>query len=102
MAKKKVSIISPIRRALPWLNCMSPVHAREIEEKTLVPIIRAGFVVVDAADPTKVIGLDPTGEAIKVFEPKKPTAQAAQAPSGSPQGGVAPQGGGGPKGPGQN
>lgn len=91
MAKKKVSIISPIRRALPWLNCMSPVHAREIEEKTLVPIIRAGFVVVDAADPTKVIGLDPTGEAIKVVEPKKPAA--AQAPGGTPPQGGAPKSG---------
>ena len=90
MAKKKVSIISPIRRALPWLNCMSPVHAREIEEKTLVPIIRAGFVVVDATDPTKVIGLDPTGEAIKVIEPKKPAA--AQAPGSPPQ---TPKSGGG-------
>lgn len=86
MAKMKVSIISPIRRALPWLNCMSPVHAREIEEKTLVPILRAGFVVVDATDPTKVIGLDPTGEAIKVIEPKKPAATPqSPPPSGSPQ-----------------
>ena len=91
MAKLKVSIISPIRRALPWLNCMSPVHAREIEEKTLVPILRAGFVVVDATDPTKVIGLDPTGEKPKVIEPKKPAAT----PQSPPPSGNPPQGGGG-------
>lgn len=96
MAKLKVSIISPIRRALPWLNCMSPVHAREIEEKTLVPILRAGFVVVDATDPTKVIGLDATGETPKVIEPKKPAE--SQAPgSPPPQGGGPKQGGGGPQ-----
>ena len=94
MAKLKVSIISPIRRALPWLNCMSPVHAREIEEKTLVPILRAGFVVVDATDPTKVIGLDATGETPKVIEPKKPAATPQSPPSGTPPQGGAPQGGG--------
>ena len=93
MAKLKVSIISPIRRALPWLNCMSPVHAREIEEKTLVPILRAGFVVVDATDPTKVIGLDATGETPKVIEPKKPAATAQSPPPA--QGGTPKAGGGG-------
>ena len=97
MAKKKVSIISPIRRSLPTLGCMSPVYNREFEEENLLPVIRAGFVVLDAADLTPY-GIDPTDvNKIKKLEPKPkqssgggggggqgPKAQ-AQAPGSPPQ-----------------
>ena len=70
MAKMKVSIISPIRRSLPTLGCMSPVYNREFEEENLLPVVRAGFVVVDATDLTP-IGIDPTDvNKIKKLTPK--------------------------------
>ena len=70
MAKMKVSIISPIRRSLPTLGCMSPVYNREFEEENLLPVVRAGFVVVDAADLTP-IGIDSTDvNKIKKLTPK--------------------------------
>ena len=86
MAKMKVSIISPIRRSLPTLGCMSPVYNREFEEENLLPVVRAGFVVVDAADLTPY-GIDPTDvNKIKKLDPKP------KAPSGG--GGGGPQQGG--------
>ena len=70
MAKKKVSIISPIRRSLPTLGCMSPQYNREFEEENLLPVVRAGFVVLDAADLTPY-GIDSTNvNKIKKLEPK--------------------------------
>ena len=88
MAKMKVSIISPIRRSLPTLGCMSPVYNREFEEENLLPVVRAGFVVVDAADLTP-IGIDPTDvNKIKKLTPK---------PAGGGGGGGSSQQGGGPK-----
>ena len=88
MAKMKVSIISPIRRSLPTLGCMSPVYNREFEEENLLPVVRAGFVVVDAADLTP-IGIDSTDvNKIKKLTPK---------PAGGGGGGGSSQQGGGPK-----
>lgn len=85
MAKKKVSIISPIRRSLPTLGCMSPVYNREFEEENLLPVVRAGFVVVDAADLTPY-GIDPTDvNKIKKLDPKP------KAPSGGGGGGQGPK-----------
>ena len=97
MAKMKVSIISPIRRSLPTLGCMSPQYNREFEEENLLPVVRAGFVVVDAADLTP-IGIDPTDvNKIKKLTPK-PAAGGGGGGSES-QGGPKPpkasQGGGG-------
>lgn len=60
MAKIKVSILDT-RKHIPELNCMSPVYAREIEDKKVAIIIRSGFTVVDASD-LAPYGLDPTGE----------------------------------------
>ena len=81
MAKKKVSIISPIRRSLPTLGCMSPQYNREFEEENLLPVIRAGFVVLDAADLTPY-GIDSTNvNKIKKLDPKP------KAPSGGGGGG---------------
>lgn len=81
MAKKKVSIISPIRRSLPTLGCMSPQYNREFEEENLLPVVRAGFVVLDAADLTPY-GIDSTNvNKIKKLDPKP------KAPSGGGGGG---------------
>lgn len=89
MAKVKVSILSPIRRKLPSLGCMTPVYNREFEEDNLLPVVRAGFVVVDAADLTPY-GVDPTDvNKIKKVAPKK----AAQSSGPAPQGGAPSQGG---------
>lgn len=99
MAKVKVSILSPIRRKLPSLGCMTPVYNREFEEDNLLPVVRAGFVVVDAADLTPY-GVDPTDvNKIKKVAPKK-AVQSGPAPGAPSQGGpkpgaspAAPQGG---------
>lgn len=95
MAKKKVSIISPIRRSLPTLGCMSPQYNREFEEENLLPVVRAGFVVLDAADLTPY-GIDSTNvNKIKKLDPKpkgggggggqSPQAPKAQSPGNPPQ-----------------
>lgn len=81
MASMKVSILNT-RRHIPELNCMSPIYAREIPNEKLVTIIRAGFVVVDAAD-LQPIGLDNNGTT-----PKKIT-KAAPAPHSNPASGPA-------------
>ena len=85
MAKKKVSIISPIRRSLPTLGCMSPVYNREFEEENLLPVIRAGFVVLDAADLTPY-GIDPTDvNKIKKLDPKPKASSGGGGGGGSQQ-----------------
>lgn len=81
MAKIKVSILDT-RKHIPELNCMSPVFAREIEDKKVAIIIRSGFTVVDAADLTPY-GLDPTGEM-----PKKMTKTTTPPPAAPPAGGA--------------
>lgn len=97
MAKVKVSILSPIRRKLPSLGCMTPVYNREFEEDNLLPVVRAGFVVVDAADLTPY-GVDPTDvNKIKKVTPKKavqsgPGPQAAAPSQGGPKPGASPVG----------
>lgn len=82
MAKIKVSILDT-RKHIPELNCMSPVYAREIEDKKVAIIIRSGFTVVDASD-LAPYGLDPTGEM-----PKKITRIAG--PQASTESGVSSQ-----------
>lgn len=96
MAKMKVSIISPIRRSLPTLGCMSPVYNREFEEENLLPVVRAGFVVVDAADLTP-IGIDSTDvNKIKKLTPKPAGGGGGGSESqGGPKPPKASQGGGG-------
>ena len=90
MAKKKVSIISPIRRSLPTLGCMSPQYNREFEEENLLPVIRAGFVVLDAADLTPY-GIDSTNvNKIKKLDPKPKGGGGGTPPTPKP-----PSGGGG-------
>ena len=85
MAKMKVSIISPIRRSLPTLGCMSPVYNREFEEENLLPVVRAGFVVVDAADLTP-IGIDSTNvNKIKKLTPKPKASAGGGGGGGSSQ-----------------
>lgn len=85
MAKMKVSIISPIRRSLPTLGCMSPVYNREFEEENLLPVVRAGFVVVDAADLTP-IGIDSTNvNKIKKLTPKPKASSGGGVGGGSSQ-----------------
>ena len=85
MAKIKVSILDT-RKHIPELNCMSPVFAREIEDKKVAIIIRSGFTVVDASD-LAPYGLDATGET-----PKKITRIAGpQAPAASSESGATPQ-----------
>lgn len=84
MAKIKVSILDT-RKHIPELNCMSPVYAREIEDKKVAIIIRSGFTVVDASDLTPY-GLDPTGEM-----PKKITRIAGPQASASSESGASSQ-----------
>nr|DAN31277.1 MAG TPA: hypothetical protein [Caudoviricetes sp.] len=88
MAKIKVSILDT-RKHIPELNCMSPVYAREIEDKKVAIIIRSGFTVVDASD-LAPYGLDPTGEMPKkitrIAGPQASTESGASSQPGSTSG----------------
>lgn len=88
MAKIKVSILDT-RKHIPELNCMSPIYAREIEDKKVAIIIRSGFTVVDASD-LAPYGLDPTGEMPKkitrIAGPQASTESGAVSQPGSTSG----------------
>lgn len=88
MAKIKVSILDT-RKHIPELNCMSPVYAREIEDKKVAIIIRSGFTVVDASD-LAPYGLDATGEMPKkitrIAGPQASTESGAVSQPGSTSG----------------
>ena len=88
MAKIKVSILDT-RKHIPELNCMSPVYAREVEDKKVAIIIRSGFTVVDASD-LAPYGLDATGEMPKkitrIAGPQASTESGATSQPGSTSG----------------
>lgn len=82
MANMKVSILN-VRKILPELGGITtPVYSREIPEELLVPIIRRGLVVVDAADLTP-IGLDETGERPKKLTPATTSGAPSPGPASS-------------------